>query len=105
MVRLYDYFLASEPLMPLYVTGSIILFREEEVFREDCDRASLHCLLSQVSWEERKFFDLNDSKSNSPFQLPDDLPFEYLLIKSEKLYEQYPPHILHKDIETIMERE
>ncbi len=70
--------------MPLYVTGSIILYREEEVFREDCDRASLHCLLSQ---------------------LPEDLPFEYLLVKSEKLYELLPPHILHKDIETIEERE
>jgi TBC1 domain family member 20 len=84
VVRLYDYFLASEPLMPLYVTASIVLYREEDVFREECDRASLHCLLSQ---------------------LPDDLPFEYLLVQSEKLYEKYPPHDLHRDIEKIIDRE
>ncbi|CAO1365190.1 unnamed protein product [Diamesa hyperborea] len=84
VVRLYDYFLASEPLLPLYVTASIVLYREEDVFREECDRASLHCLLSQ---------------------LPDDLPFEYFLIQSDKLYEKYPPHILHKDIEIIIDRE
>lgn len=84
VVRLYDYFLASEPLMPLYVTSSIVLYREEDVFREECDRASLHCLLSQ---------------------LPDDLPFEYLLVQSEKLYAKYPPHDLHRDIEKIIDRE
>lgn len=84
VVRLYDYFLASEPLMPLYVTSSIVLFRDEDVFREECDRASLHCLLSQ---------------------LPDDLPFEYLLVQSEKLYAKYPPHDLHRDIEKIIDRE
>jgi hypothetical protein len=84
VVRLYDYFLASEPLMPLYVTASIVLYREEDVFREECDRASIHVALSQ---------------------LPDDLPFEYLLVQSEKLYEKYPPHDLHRDIEKIIERE
>ena len=84
VVRLYDYFLASEPLMPLYVTAAIVLYREEDVFREECDRAMLHCCLSQ---------------------LPDDLPFEYLLLQSEKLYEKYPPHDLHKDIEKIIDRE
>ncbi|XP_070500407.1 TBC1 domain family member 20 [Chironomus tepperi] len=84
VVRLYDYFLASEPLLPLYVTAAIVLYREEDIYREECDRASLHCLLSQ---------------------LPDELPFEYLLIQSEKLYAKYPPHNLHKDIEKIIERE
>jgi hypothetical protein len=84
VVRLYDYFLASEPLMPLYLTAAIVLYREEDIFREDCDRATLHCLLSQ---------------------LPDELPFEYLLVQSEKLYEKYPPHNLHRDIEKIIERE
>jgi len=70
--------------MPLYVTSSIVLYREEDIFREECDRASLHCLLSQ---------------------LPDDLPFEYLLVQSEKLLEKYPPHDLHRDIEKIIDRE
>jgi hypothetical protein len=84
VVRLYDFFLAADPLLPLYVTAAIVLYREEEVFREECDRASLHCLLSQ---------------------LPDDLPFEYLLRRSEELYSKHPPHELHRDIEVIIERE
>ncbi|KAG5669673.1 hypothetical protein PVAND_017556 [Polypedilum vanderplanki] len=84
VVRLYDFFLASDPLLPLYVTAAIVLYREEEIFHEECDRASLHCLLSQ---------------------LPDDLPFEYLLKQSEKLYLAHPPHELHRDIEVIIERE
>lgn len=49
VVRLYDYFLASPFLMPLYVTVAIVLYREDDIFKEDCDMASLHCLLSQVS--------------------------------------------------------
>lgn len=48
VVRLYDYFLASPFLMPLYVTVTIVLYREDDIFKEDCDMASLHCLLSQV---------------------------------------------------------
>lgn len=50
VVRLYDYFLASPFLMPLYVTVTIVLYREDDIFKEDCDMASLHCLLSQV-WQ------------------------------------------------------
>ena len=106
VVRLYDYFLASEPLLPLYVTASIVLYREEDVFREECDRASLHCLLSQVSCIAL-FIHIYKITSMYLliFQLPDDLPFEYFLIQSDKLYEKYPPHILHKDIEIIIDRE
>lgn len=84
VVRLYDYFLASDPLMPLYVTAAIVMYRENDIFSEECDRAMLHCCLSQ---------------------LPDDLPFEYLLVQSEKLFKKYPPHDLHRDIEKIIERE
>jgi hypothetical protein len=45
---LYDYFLASDYLLPLYVTAAIVLYREDEIFKEDCDIASMHCLLSKV---------------------------------------------------------
>lgn len=48
VVRLYDYFLASPFLLPIYVTSAIVLFRDDEIFKEDCDMASIHCLLSRV---------------------------------------------------------
>ncbi|XP_053694919.1 TBC1 domain family member 20 [Sabethes cyaneus] len=84
VVRLYDYFLASDFLLPIYVTSAIVLYRQNEIFREDCDMASLHCLLSQ---------------------LPEDLPFEYLLQKAEELYKKYPPKKVEKDVENMIANE
>lgn len=52
VVRLYDFFLASPILLPLYVTAAIVLFREDEIFKEDCDMASMHCVLSKVSEDD-----------------------------------------------------
>lgn len=62
VVRLYDYFLASPFLMPLYVTVAIVLYREDDIFKEDCDMASLHCLLSQVR-NLTSFYQLHNSKA------------------------------------------
>lgn len=84
VVRLYDYFLASEFLLPIYVTSAIVLYRQSEIFQEDCDMASLHCLLSQ---------------------LPEDLPFEYLLKNAEELYRKYPPKMIEKDVENMIAKE
>ncbi|XP_050077628.1 TBC1 domain family member 20 [Anopheles maculipalpis] len=84
VVRLYDYFLASDFLLPIYVTSAIVIYRQNEIFQEDCDMASLHCLLSQ---------------------LPEDLPFEYLLKSAENLYRKYPPRVIEKDVETMIAKE
>lgn len=48
VVRLYDYFLASPALLPLYLAATIVVYRQEDIFNVDCDMASIHCLLSQV---------------------------------------------------------
>uniref|UniRef100_A0A182JIW8 Uncharacterized protein n=1 Tax=Anopheles atroparvus TaxID=41427 RepID=A0A182JIW8_ANOAO len=84
VVRLYDYFLASDFLLPIYVTSAIVIYRQNEIFQEDCDMASLHCLLSQ---------------------LPEDLPFEYLLKSAETLYRKYPPRVIEKDVENMIAKE
>ncbi|XP_062545684.1 TBC1 domain family member 20 isoform X1 [Armigeres subalbatus] len=84
VVRLYDYFLASDFLLPIYVTSAIVLYRQNEIFQEDCDMASLHCLLSQ---------------------LPEDLPFEYLLKNAAELYRKYPPKLIEKDVENMIAKE
>lgn len=49
VVRLYDYFLASPIYTPIFVTAAIILHRGDEILKEDCDMASVHCFLSKVS--------------------------------------------------------
>jgi hypothetical protein len=37
--------------MPLYVAASLVVHRCDEIFSVDCDMASIHSLLSQVSSE------------------------------------------------------
>lgn len=81
VVRLYDYFLASPFLLPLYVTAAIVLYRADDIFKEDCDMASIHCLLSQ---------------------LPDDLPFEYLLKNASDLYRKYPPSKIEIEVDEMI---
>ncbi|XP_065208354.1 TBC1 domain family member 20 [Planococcus citri] len=75
--RLYDYFLASEALIPLYLVPMVVIHRQDDVFATECDMASLHQVLSQ---------------------LPDELPFDDLLIKATQLYHKYPPGDIHKEV-------
>ncbi|XP_073942272.1 TBC1 domain family member 20 [Choristoneura fumiferana] len=84
VVRLYDYFLCAPPLFPVYVTAAIVLHRQEEVYVCDCDMAMLHCLLSR---------------------LPDDLPFEDILVTAKKLYEENDPTDLEAEVEALERRE
>lgn len=70
VVRLYDFFLASPPDMPLYVAASLAVQRRDEILCEPCDMASIHCLLSQI---------------------PDDLPFEEILKRASTHFNKYPP--------------
>ncbi|CAH1779036.1 unnamed protein product [Owenia fusiformis] len=69
-VRLYDFFLACHPLMPIYLAAAIVLYRQDEVLQADCDMPSVHSLLSKI---------------------PPDLPFEDLISRAGDLYVQYPP--------------
>ncbi|XP_030556817.1 TBC1 domain family member 20 [Drosophila novamexicana] len=84
VVRLYDYFLASPMYTPIFVTAAILLHRANVILQEDCDMASVHCLLSK---------------------LPDDLPFEDLLITSSKLYDKYSLTVIEKKVEELIKIE
>ncbi|XP_038605990.1 TBC1 domain family member 20 [Tachyglossus aculeatus] len=70
IVRLYDFFLACHPLMPIYFAAVIVLHREQEVLACECDMASVHHLLAQ---------------------LPQDLPYERLVSRAGDLFVQLPP--------------
>lgn len=74
VVRLYDYFLASPFLLPLYATVAIVLYREDDIFKEDCDMASLHCLLSQVMFTPKSLLVLCNFKKTPSLriQCPDE---------------------------------
>lgn len=76
VVRLYDFFLACHPLMPIYFAAVIVLYREEEVLDCECDMAMMHHLLSQI---------------------PQDLPYETLISRAGDLFVQFPPSELAKE--------
>ncbi|XP_028168990.1 TBC1 domain family member 20 [Ostrinia furnacalis] len=84
VVRLYDYFLCAPPLFPVYVTAAIVAYRGDEVRACECDMAMLHCLLSR---------------------LPDDLPFEDILVTAKKLYEENDPVDLEPEVAALERRE
>uniref|UniRef100_A0A8C7WXY5 Zgc:63863 n=1 Tax=Oryzias sinensis TaxID=183150 RepID=A0A8C7WXY5_9TELE len=74
-LRLYDFFLASHPLMPIYLAATIVLHREQEVKQTECDMAMVHHLLSHI---------------------PEDLPFELLIGRAQDLFDCFPPPLLAK---------
>ncbi|XP_066531446.1 TBC1 domain family member 20 [Hoplias malabaricus] len=73
VLRLYDFFLASHPLMAIYFAAVIVLYREREVKSSECDMASVHHLLSKI---------------------PQDLPYELLISEAQSLFIRYPPTLL-----------
>nr|XP_006010598.1 PREDICTED: TBC1 domain family member 20 isoform X2 [Latimeria chalumnae] len=76
VVRLYDFFLACHPLMPIYFAAVIVLHREQEVLDCECEMASVHHLLSQI---------------------PQDLPYETLISRTGDLFVQFPPSELARE--------
>ncbi|XP_077982869.1 TBC1 domain family member 20-like [Glandiceps talaboti] len=80
VVRLYDFFLACHPLMPVYLAAAIVLYREDEVLAGDCEMTYVHSLLSKI---------------------PQDLPFENLISRAGDLFVQYPPSALAKEAQLL----
>ncbi|XP_011874846.1 PREDICTED: TBC1 domain family member 20 [Vollenhovia emeryi] len=75
--RLFDFFLGSPPLMPLYLSTVIVAHRATEIFNTTPDMGHTHKVLCT---------------------LPDDLPFETLLVEAKNLYRQYPPESITNDV-------
>ncbi|KAL4234462.1 hypothetical protein ACF0H5_006108 [Mactra antiquata] len=70
IVRCYDFFIACHPLMPIYLAAAIVLYREKEILENECDMCILHGLLSKI---------------------PDDLPYEQLIVRAGQLYKKFSP--------------
>ncbi|XP_050448544.1 TBC1 domain family member 20 isoform X1 [Cataglyphis hispanica] len=75
--RLFDYFLGSPPLMPLYLSTVIVAHRATEIFNTTPDMGHTHKILCS---------------------LPDNLPFESLLVEAKDLYQKYPPESISNDV-------
>ena len=70
VARLFDFFLATHPLMPMYLSVAVVLQRRREVLRTECSFPEVHSLLTKV---------------------PHDLPWEHLIVKAMALYKKYEP--------------
>jgi hypothetical protein len=72
IARLFDVFLAREPVFPVYIFAQIILDRRNEIFEID-EPDMLHVILGKV---------------------PTKMDLDDLVIKSASLFENYPPETL-----------
>lgn len=84
VVRLYDFFLSTPPMMPLYVAASLVVERRDVVFEQGCDMAMIHCMLSKI---------------------PDDLDFEKILQRALIYYKNHPPKKLESDVKKRVKKE
>ena len=73
--RLYDFFLSSHPLMPIYFAAQIVSENSEEIMNGECEMARVYKTLLDLA---RKT----------------DLPLESLISKACDFYIQYPPSSL-----------
>ncbi|XP_062594238.1 TBC1 domain family member 20-like [Saccostrea cucullata] len=83
IVRLYDFFMACDPLMPIYMAASIVLYREKEILASECEMCTLHGMLSKI---------------------PDNLPYEQLIVKAKDLFSKFPPKTVAKEASEIHEQ-
>lgn len=72
ITRLFDYFISSHFLMPIYLTVSILIYKKDAILNIDCDMASMHQYLTGIPHNER-------------------LPFDQLVDDSLRLSVKYPP--------------
>jgi len=84
VVRLYDFFLAGPPLMPVYLATAIVLHRQEEILATECEMSAVHGLLAKI---------------------PVNLPFESLLVNCQQLYEKFPPYKVEREAELDLARQ
>ena len=57
ILRLFDLFISTHFLMPIYVTVSILIYKKQDILTIDCDMASMHRYLTNIpafeAWANR----------------------------------------------------
>ncbi|XP_059171224.1 TBC1 domain family member 20-like [Physella acuta] len=76
ILRVFDFFLASHRLMPVYLSAAFVLHRERDIYEAGEEMGYIHKCLSTI---------------------PPDLPLESLLERAGDLYLQYPPTEISSD--------
>lgn len=76
ILRVFDFFLASHRLMPVYLSAAFVLHRERDIFAAGDEMGYIHKCLSVI---------------------PPDLPLESLLERAGDLFLQFPPTEISQD--------
>ncbi|KRZ68801.1 TBC1 domain family member 20 [Trichinella papuae] len=82
LFRLYDYFLASDEHMPIYVAAAIVLWRRSEILNPQSDYGRVHQKLCTF---------------------PKQFPIEAIINDAQDLYESYPPIIFASAVNRILD--
>ncbi|KAF0545628.1 RabGAP/TBC [Gigaspora margarita] len=75
VTRLFDFFIASNPLMALYLSARVVISRRKELLLLECDSAIIHGFLSKF---------------------PREIDVDDLIFRTSQLYQKYPPHVLQE---------
>ncbi|KAI9029645.1 hypothetical protein CLU79DRAFT_679493, partial [Phycomyces nitens] len=70
ITRLFDFFLCSNPLMPVYFAVAVVLSRREKILELECEFSTVHSFLTR---------------------LPQDIDVERLIEYAIEIQERYPP--------------
>jgi hypothetical protein len=85
VVRLYDFFLATPTLMPVYLSAAIVLHSEREILAGYCGLAPVHDLLSKIPKDRL-------------------LPLDKLVADARNLFDKYPPDTIESEVEQRVKR-
>lgn len=76
IARIYDYFLSSHPIKPLYMTVTLMLHcREDLLSITDVDQAGIHKFFQEFQW---------------------NIDFNVIIDKCEQIFCSHPPHQLYQ---------
>eukprot|EP01105_Mastigella_eilhardi_P015347 TRINITY_DN3502_c0_g1_i2.p1 TRINITY_DN3502_c0_g1~~TRINITY_DN3502_c0_g1_i2.p1 ORF type:complete len:244 (-),score=69.74 TRINITY_DN3502_c0_g1_i2:154-885(-) len=82
--RFFDVFIASDPVMPLYMCASFVLHLRPALEKAELDQCTIHAFFTNAAQQ----FRLDDEGSDHPL-------LEGLITDSLRLYDQHPPPSLH----------
>ncbi|CAI2183319.1 11548_t:CDS:2 [Funneliformis geosporum] len=76
VIRLFDFFIASDPLITIYLAARVIISRRKELLTLESDSATVHTFLSKF---------------------PQHINIDGLISETIQLYHKHPPHKLQKE--------
>lgn len=77
ILRIYDFFIATHPLMPIYIGAIMVSDNAELILSTDCDMASLHTIITKF-----------------PNNVNDIEQLEDYIEQALDLFKKYPPECL-----------